>query len=356
MIHLLKEVGRGKRGARDLTYEEALQAAASILGAQATPAQIGAFFIAERIKMESVEELEAFVKVSREYADRSFLHAGIDCAGPYDGRKSSFFSTLATAFVLAAADLPVTLHGTASLPPKWGITLSDILAAKGITGPALAKDSCIRAAKRTGVLYVDAEEWCPPLKQLRPIREELGMRTVLNTAEKFVDYSHSPYLTFGVYHNTVFDRLSRLIMKLDYRKAIIIQGSEGSDELFIHRPTRTYRIENGKASLQIIDPEAYGLDVPVPEISWTPSEQADATAEVLLGKGDLAFIYQVLLNGAVRLQLADKVRSVEEGIYTCKALLDSGKPWELYSKWLSLLIESTPKGDAVSPMGRHASQ
>lgn len=90
MIHLLKEVGRGKRGARDLTYEEALQAAASILGAQATPAQIGAFFIAERIKMESVEELEAFVKVSREYADRSFLHAGIDCAGPYDGRKSSF--------------------------------------------------------------------------------------------------------------------------------------------------------------------------------------------------------------------------------------------------------------------------
>lgn len=90
MIHLLKEVGRGKRGARDLTYEEALQAAESILGLQATPAQIGAFFIAERIKMESVEELEAFVQVCREYADRSFVHEGVDCAGPYDGRKSSF--------------------------------------------------------------------------------------------------------------------------------------------------------------------------------------------------------------------------------------------------------------------------
>ncbi|MGE7824091.1 anthranilate phosphoribosyltransferase [Paenibacillus sp. NPDC093718] len=337
MIHLLKEVGRGKRGTRDLTYEEALQAAESILGLQATPAQIGAFFIAERIKMESVEELEAFVQVCREYADRSFVHEGVDCAGPYDGRKSSFFSTLATAFVLAAADLPVTLHGTASLPPKWGITLSDILAAKGISGSLLSKESCIRAAHQSGVLYVHAEEWCPPLKNLRPIREELGMRTVLNTAEKFVDYSHSPFLTFGVYHNTVFDRLSRLILKLGYRKAIIIQGSEGSDELFIHRPTRTYRIENGEASLHIIDPEAYGLDTPVPDISWTPSEQANVTAEVLQGKGDIAFMYQILLNGAVRLQLADRVKSIEEGIYTCKALLESGKPEALYGEWLSML-------------------
>lgn len=355
MIHLLKEVGRGKRGARDLTYEEALQAAESILGLQATPAQIGAFFIAERIKMESVEELEAFVQVCREYADRSFVHEGVDCAGPYDGRKSSFFSTLATAFMLAAADLPVTLHGTASLPPKWGITLSDILAAKGISGSLLAKESCIRAAHQSGVLYVHAEEWCPPLKNLRPIREELGMRTVLNTAEKFVDYSHSPFLTFGVYHNTVFDRLSRLILKLGYRKAIIIQGSEGSDELFIHRPTRTYRVENGEASLHIIDPEAYGLDTPVPDISWTPSEQANVTAEVLQGKGDIAFIYQVLLNGAVRLHLADKVRSVEEGIYTCKALLDSGKPWELYDKWLSLLLEPIPHDGWTSPIFRQVS-
>ena len=68
MIDVLKEVGRGKRGARDLTYEEALQAAEHILGGTATPAQIGAFLAAERIKMESVEELETFVLTCRKYA------------------------------------------------------------------------------------------------------------------------------------------------------------------------------------------------------------------------------------------------------------------------------------------------
>lgn len=90
MIDILKEVGRGKRGARDLNYSEALAAAESIIDGTATPAQIGAFFVAERMKMESAEELEAFVNVLRERTYRSSAHAGLDCAGPYDGRKSSF--------------------------------------------------------------------------------------------------------------------------------------------------------------------------------------------------------------------------------------------------------------------------
>ncbi|MBW7457998.1 anthranilate phosphoribosyltransferase, partial [Paenibacillus sepulcri] len=80
---LLKEVGRGKRGARDLTYDEAYQAAEWIMNREATPAQIGAFFMAERIKMESVEEMEAFVAVCRNHAYRSPVQQGIDCAGPY---------------------------------------------------------------------------------------------------------------------------------------------------------------------------------------------------------------------------------------------------------------------------------
>lgn len=249
MIHLLKEVARGKRGARDLTCEESLAAAEAIMTLKATPAQIGAFFIAERIKLENVEELEAFVTVCRQHAHRTPVPEGIDCAGPYDGRKSSFLATFATSFLLASAGLPTTLHGTASLPPKWGVTLHDILREIGINPEHLSPEQSLVAARETGVLYVPAERWCPPLKKLRPIREELGMRTVLNTAEKLIDYAHSPYLVYGVYHNTVFDRLSRLLVKLGYRKALIVQGPEGSEELFIDCPTRTYRVENGEFHL-----------------------------------------------------------------------------------------------------------
>ncbi|MEI7027520.1 anthranilate phosphoribosyltransferase [Paenibacillus sp. y28] len=337
MIELLKEVGRGKRGARDLSYEEALAAADFIVNQKATPAQIGAFFLAERIKMESVEELAAFVAVCREQACRAPIQEGLDCAGPYDGRKSTFYATFPTAFLLAAAGLPVTLHGTASLPPKWGITLQDVLREAGIDAEGMSREQAVQAASRTGVLFVPAEQWCPPLKALRPIREELGMRTVLNTAEKLVDYAQSPYIVYGVYHNTVFDRMSRLLMHLNYRKALIVQGSEGSEDLFIERPTRTYMVEDGEPRLHVIDPEAYGLDTPLPETEWTPAEQLRVTEDVLQNQGHLAYVNQVLLNAAVRLRLAERTDSVEEGLYTCKHLLESGAAWERYRLWNSAM-------------------
>lgn len=333
MIQLLKEVARGKRGARDLTYEEAIAAAEAIITLRATPAQIGAFFIAERIKLESVEELEAFVAVCRSHAHRTPIPGSIDCAGPYDGRKSSFIATFATAFLLAAAGLPVTLHGMASLPPKWGITLHDLLREAGINAELLSREQTIQAARDTGVLYVPAEQWCPPLSRLRPIREELGMRTALNTAEKLINYAESPFTVFGVYHNTVFDRLARLLVKLGYRNALIVQGPEGSEDLFIDRPTRTYKIENGQIRPHVIDPESLGLDTPLPDSVWTASEQLRVTEAVLCSEADLAYYNQVLLNGAVRLHIADRVDSVEEGIYTCKALLDSGQAWDVYGRW-----------------------
>ncbi|WP_410511443.1 anthranilate phosphoribosyltransferase [Paenibacillus sp. BR2-3] len=343
MINLLKEVARGKRGARDLTYEESVQAAESILGLTATPAQIGAFLIAERIKLESVEELEAFVSVCRKYAHREPVREGLDCAGPYDGRTSSFVATFPVAFLLAAAGLPVTLHGCASLPPKWGVTLPDIISEAGIDIGSLSRAHAISAARQSGVLFADAEQWCPPLGDIRRIREEIGMRTIFNTAEKLIDYSCSPFIVFGIYHNTVFDRLSRLLIKLGYRKALVVQGAEGSEDLFIDRPTRIYTVKNSTSGLGIIDPESMGLDTPVPEMQWTSRQQFLTAEAVLQGGGHMAFYNQTLLNGAVRLHLAEKVNSVEEGLYICKDLLDNGEAWNVYTAWKNALLRSGEK-------------
>ncbi|GIP08387.1 MAG: anthranilate phosphoribosyltransferase [Paenibacillus macerans] len=366
MTDILKEVGRGKRGARDLNYEEALAAAELIVNGDASPAQIGAFFMAQRIKLESVDELKAFVTVFRRHAHRSEVPGGLDCAGPYDGRTNSFMATFATSFLLAACELPVTLHGTKSLPPKWGVTLSDLLGEMGIHAekmepPAAAQPAGAArsggaaemvgvrpasaaevagvrpgcAVTAAGVRFVPAEVWCPPLARLRPIREELGLRSILNTIEKLLDFSQSPCLVYGIYHNTVFDRIAQLIQELDYRRALIVQGTQGSEDLFIDRPTRTYVVDQGSAKLRVIDPETYGLDTPLPEANtpWSAQQQLRVTEAVLRGEAHPAFVNQVLLNGAVRLELAERVSSVEEGVYTCKALLDSGAAWDAYCLW-----------------------
>ncbi|WP_334072339.1 anthranilate phosphoribosyltransferase [Paenibacillus sp. A14] len=339
MTEILKEVGRGKRGARDLNYEEALAAAELILDRKATPAQIGAFFLAERIKMESVEELTAFVEVIRSRAVRIPRGAhGLDCAGPYDGRKSSFMPGFAAAFVLAAAGVPVTLHGTSSLPPKWGVTLMDVLHAMGLDEEVVSRDRTAAAAEGSGVLVVPAEAWCPPLRNLRELREELGLRTILNTVEKLVDYSHSPYIVYGVFHNTVFDRTAQLLQRLNYQKSLIVQGAEGSEDVHIDRPTRVYTVDPDGARLRVIDPEAYGLEAVPPEMQWTADEQLRVTEAVLTGEAHQAFINQAILNGALRLHVTGRADSVEEGIYIGKSLLDGGGPWQAFNRWRETLL------------------
>jgi len=200
MIDLIKEVGRGKRGARDLTYEEALRAAEMILEGEATDAQIGAFLVAERIKSETENEIAAFADALRKRALRRPLPGAVDCAGPYDGRRESFYATLPAAFILAASGVPAALHGSRPLPPKWGVTLQDVLAVWGAdcASPA-GLERLLRAADETKVQFVPAELGGPPLARMRGIREQLGLRTVLNTAEKLIRYADAPYLACGIY-------------------------------------------------------------------------------------------------------------------------------------------------------------
>jgi anthranilate phosphoribosyltransferase len=333
MIALLKEVGRGKRGARDLTYEEARQAAELIVNGEATPAQIGAFLVAERIKMESPEELRAFIDVLRNRARLCPAAGSFDAAGPYDGRTRSFMATLPTAFVLAACGLPATLHGSAALPPKWGVTLPDVLRELGIDVCEAPAEALARAAEASGFLFVPSESWCPPLGKLRGIREELGLRTVFNTAEKLLRFSDAAYMAAGVFHGTVFEKIARLVIDLGVKRGIIVQGMEGSEDLGIDKRTRTYLVRDGASELFIVDPEQYGLQAEMPDIEWTAARQADMALSVLRGEAELPYMNLVLLNSAVRLWIGEKAGSIEEGVGLARAALDSGKALAAFERW-----------------------
>jgi anthranilate phosphoribosyltransferase len=343
MISLIKEVGRGKRGARDLTYDEARRAAEMIIGGKATQAQIGAFLVAERIKMESIEEIQAFTDVLRTHARLHPMPGSFDCAGPYDGRTRSFIATLPTAFVLAACGLPATLHGSAKLPPKWGVTLPDVLRELGIDADGTAPESLIAAADASGFLFVPAESWCPPLAAMRSVREELGLRTVFNTAEKLIRYTDAAYMAAGVFHGTVFEKVAKLVMELGVKRGMIVQGSEGSEDFSVEKRTRAYLIENGTSDLFIVDPELYELQVEVPDVEWTAAMQAEMTMSVLRGEAELPYLNAVLLNGGVRLWLGEKVKSIEEGIYRARAAVEEGTALAAYRRWAETLAGAGSK-------------
>jgi anthranilate phosphoribosyltransferase len=337
MITLLKEVGRGKRGARDLSYEDALRGAELIVSGEASPAQIGAFLVAERIKMESPDELRAFVHALRSRSQSHSIKGSFDCAGPYDGRTRTFMATFPTAFVLAACGLPATLHGSPSMPPKWGITLNDVLHALQLPISSLAHSALVAAAERTGFLFVPTEEWCPPLKELRSIRQELGLRTVFNTAEKLLRFSDAAYMAIGVFHGTVFEKMTNLLHGIGVTRGIVVQGLEGSEDLAVDKRTRTYLIQDGNSELFIVDPEIYELLVEVPEVEWSAELQAQTSLSVLRGDAELPYLNAVLLNSAVRLWIGEKVGSIEEGIYLARHSIEQGSALRLFEDWSNSL-------------------
>lgn len=342
MRQWLKEVARGKRGARDLTLEEAREAARLLVNREATPAQIGAFLVAERIKMESADEIQAFVEALRAAAGTDGTvqdGAGIDCAGPYAGRRHAFHASFAAAFLLAEAGLPVTLHGAKPLPPKFGTTLHGLLQALGIDPDAVSLERFDRAARETGVRYAPAERLCPPLANLRPIREQLGVRTVLNTAEKLVNYGGSPFVALGIFHHTVVKNLSLVLSRIGYRRAAIVQGVEGSEDLFLDRPTSIWLVEGETVERRILDPEDYGMKREVPKPEWTDDLQAETAVQVLKGEAEGVYADFTVLNAAFRMQLTGLVGTMEEGIEKSRQLLASMKPFERFLRWKKMIGE-----------------
>jgi len=335
MIEYLKEVGRGKRGSRDLTYEEAAAAAERVLSGAATEAQIGAFLVAERMKMESTDEIAAFAEALRQDSLKHPMPGAVDCAGPYDGRTRSFYATLPSAFVLAACGVPATLHGSRSLPPKWGVTLVDVVGRLGVdVASGDGFERLARAADASGFLFVPAELACPPLFRLRAIRTQLGLRTVFNSAEKLVRYSDAPYLAFGVFHGTVFEKMAQLVSRLGYRRAVIVQGIEGSEDIPIHKRSRLCVVQGGTPELMIVDPEVYQLHGEMPESDWSAERQADAAVAVLQGGAPQELADMTILNSGVRLWLAEAAGTIEEGLDLARVTLHSGQAYKKYLQWL----------------------
>ncbi|CAJ1003733.1 MULTISPECIES: anthranilate phosphoribosyltransferase [Brevibacillus] len=351
MYELLKEVGRGKRGAKDLTYEQATIAAEMFLNGSATPAQMGAFLMAERIKSESLDELAAFVEVLRRTMSPVSFPDSLDCAGPYDGRRKSFMATLPAAFVLAACGQRVTLHGSPSLPPKWGITLTDVLKTAGVSVDAADRQALLSAAERSGVLIVPTETWCPALHKLRPLRLELGVRTLFNTVEKLLRPADSPSMAIGIFHGTVFEKVAELLLRLGVERGIVVQGMEGSEDVSAAKPSRALIVENGSCRPFVVDPASLGLQAEAPDTDWTPELQRQTAEAVLNGTAEPAYRNMVLLNSALRLWITGRVPNLDEGVAAARQALDSREAWDRYRQWLDAAAPSAAPAASARDAG-----
>jgi anthranilate phosphoribosyltransferase len=315
---VIKLIGTGERGRRSLTFDEAQGAVQAMLSAEATPAQSGAFLQAMRLKGEDAAELAGMVQALRMRATP--LQARTDrvlvaCAGAYDGCVEAPALSLAAGVAAAAAGAGIVLHCGAPLGPKYGVTCGTVLAALG--GPeAPTAEQAEDMLARAGVTLVNASTLLPGWTAISHIRDEVGLRGPLHSAEKLVDWFGATRFVVGYTHKAYADRLCGALDALGAERAFAVRGIEGSD---IMRPGRPVVHEGG---FRIDLPEQLGDRLADARGS---AAAAVLTREALGGDAGRVLEYTVALNAGLRLYAAGLVPSVLRGMTNARATFTDGR-------------------------------
>lgn len=239
---VVKAVGTGPRGSRALTFDEARAATAALLAGEVTPAQAGAFLVAMRIKGETAHELAGMTQALRDAARRVAPEppAGgrpvVACAGAFDGMAEAPHLSLAAAVLAAAAGARVVVHCGSTLGPKRGTTPADVLRALGGPGRPAPAES-LAMLERADVALVHAGAAIPGWDALARVRDEIGLRGPLHSAEKLVDHLGATRFVVGHTHSSYRERLLGALALLGARRAVAVRGMEGADVLRVGRPS-----------------------------------------------------------------------------------------------------------------------
>ena len=233
---LLQKVGSGRHTSSELTRSEAAEAAHMMLVQEATPAQIGAFMIAHRIKRPTAEELAGFLDTYKKIgpklkaipANYPTMVFGL----PYDGRARTAPVQPLVSLMLSAMGCPVLLHGGRRMPTKYGIPLIEIWQGLGIDWTGLSLEAVQQVFQRTcqGFLYLP--EHFPQAHNLVPYREQIGKRPPLATLElMWCPYEGDCQVVVGYVHPPTEDLAKKILSLTNIQNFTTVKGLEGSSDL-----------------------------------------------------------------------------------------------------------------------------
>ncbi|QGP93719.1 Anthranilate phosphoribosyltransferase [Neomoorella glycerini] len=309
---------------QDLSETEAEQAMDIIMTGQATPAQIAAFLTALRLKGETVEEITGFARsMRRRAATLTTRHqVFIDtCGTGGDGRHTFNISTTA-AFVIAGAGVAVAKHGNRSVSSHCGS--ADVLEALGIKVdlPPAAVACCL---DEVGMAFLFAPVFHGAMKYAAGPRREIGIRTVFNLLGPLTNPAGAPCQLVGVYDPSLTETVAAVLGRLGSRRAYVVHGSDGLDEVTTTGPTKITCLDHGSLSTYTFYPEDAGLPRAGLEnlAGGTAADNAAITRSVLKGeKGPARDV--VLLNAAFGLLAAGVENSLTAALATAATSIDSG--------------------------------
>ncbi|SMB90395.1 anthranilate phosphoribosyltransferase [Desulfonispora thiosulfatigenes DSM 11270] len=335
MKEAISRVVRGE----NLSIETATSVMKTIMEGNATPAQIGSFLTALRIKGETPEEIIGFARVMREKAisiksTHPFL---IDSVGTGGDGSGTFNISTTVSFVVAGAGLAVAKHGNRSVSSRCGS--ADVLEALGVKID-LNKEEVERVLNSTGLGFIYAPNFHKAMKHAINPRKEIGIRSIFNLLGPLTNPAQIKYMLLGVYDPNLTEIIAEVLRELGIEGAYVVHGDSGLDEISITGPSKITQLSEGKIINYEITPEQFGFARrSLEEIKGgNAALNARITQKVLRGdKG--AFRDIVVLNSAALFCTSKLTKDLSEGVQLAKEIIDSG----LAQKKLNELIEVSNK-------------
>lgn len=309
----------------NLTEEEAKRAMDIMLSGDATQAQIAAFLALERVKGETLDELAGFAAVLRDKAETISPKVDnyIDLVGTGGDRTFTFNVSTTSAFVVAAAGLPVAKHGNRSISSKSGA--GDVLEALGVNIMAAPKkvEECV---ENVGIGFMFAQLFNKSMRYVGQARSEMGIRTVFNILGPLANPSRAKNMVVGVYSPALTEKVATAMSRLGVERAYVVSGEDNMDEITLTGTTTVSEIRDGAVTTFTIIPEQFGMKrVSLEELhGGSGEENAKITRTILDGTERGAKRDIVLLNAGATLYVGGVAESMEAGVKLAAEAIDSG--------------------------------
>jgi anthranilate phosphoribosyltransferase len=310
---------------REIFFDEMVGLMRQIMAGEVSPPMVAALLAGLRVKKETVGEIAAAASVMREFsakvepADRSGL---VDIVGTGGDGAQTFNISTAAMFVAAASGARVAKHGNRSVSSKSGS--ADVLEALG-AAIELSPAQVAACLDECGIGFMYAPVHHPAMRNVAPVRREMGVRTIFNILGPLTNPAGAPNILMGVFHSDLVGIQARVLQRLGAERALVVWGRDGLDEFSLGAPTQVAELRDGDVREYELEPEAFGLPrLASRHFRVEDPEQSRERVQAVLDGQDAEGAAIVAYNAGAALYLAGCADTVGAGIGLARDAIASG--------------------------------
>ncbi len=310
---------------REIFHDEMLHIVRLIMSGECSPVMMAALITGLRVKKETIGEITAAAQVMREFATQ--VHVAdkrhlVDIVGTGGDGSHTFNISTCSMFVAAAAGAKVSKHGNRGVSSKSGS--ADVLESLGVH-INLSPEAIAQCIADVGIGFMFAPNHHPAMKNVAPVRRELGIKTIFNILGPLTNPASAPNILMGVFHPDLVGIQVRAMQRLGAEHAVVVYGRDGMDEVSLGAATLVGELKNGEIREYEIHPEDFGMTMASNRAIKveSPEQSRDMLLGVLGGEPGPARDI-VLLNAGVALYAANVAADIQAGIALARTAIDSG--------------------------------